>query len=344
MGIDALLKRREREKAIFDDQYDRQYVSVAQRLKIACTPRYSKFLKSYGKLPAGFWVIEGEQGIGKTSAGTALLNLDYKYHNRRRLAAAQRKVDELNEYRDEKLELPEHLYYSNIRQYLNKSQTAQTHFINAEDLQIPNEQFSKQHYPFGSVIYFQEADKDFNCLDSKKIGKFVTQLMKFCRHNDMTIIFDLQVFNRLSATLRYLITNRVHIQCKYEVGHFGRMIKNHRHRLNSDVEFKSSKPVKKTVWYFSMLQNQSLDRYKEMKVAGIDVDTSFAFRNWTLVYKGNIFNQYESRSAIMLFWYGLKKYETKEHIGTEPTAENIELFYRENNRKPDKSREKTNNQ
>lgn len=198
--------------------------------------QYEKEIIENG-IPRGkIFVVEGEQGAGKTAWMVSLLRLDYKYHNRERLKIAQKFIDEQNRiYQAENktlpkdkqnviLELPPHLYFSSINIALygklnpnydpknKEDRKRHTHWINVQRLGLPNPEYVVQYFPYGSVVVIPEADLQLHCHDWQDISVYLRTLFKYVRKNALTIIFDLQVGSELGKQLRELATDLITVE------------------------------------------------------------------------------------------------------------------------------------
>lgn len=188
-------------------------------------------------IPRGkVFIHEGEQGAGKTASVVSLFRLDYKYHNKNRLAVASRFVEEQNriykienrtlpkDKRNVILELPPHLYFSSINIALygklnpnydpdNESDRKRhTHWINVQRLGLPNLVYEVQYFPYGSVVFIPEADLQLHCHNWQDISVYLRTLLKYVRKNGLTIFFDLQVGSELGKQLRELATDLIRIE------------------------------------------------------------------------------------------------------------------------------------
>ncbi|MDE6293828.1 MAG: hypothetical protein K2L88_04315 [Clostridiales bacterium] len=188
-------------------------------------------------IPRGkVFIVDGEQGAGKTSFVVSLFRLDYKYQNRKMLEIAQSFIDEQNaiyarenrtlpkDKRIKYLELPPHLYFSSINIALygrlnpnydpeNESDRRRhTHWINVQRLGLPNSEYEVQYFPYGSVVFIAEADLQLHSHDWQQISKYLRVLLKYVRKNALTVIFDLQVNSELGKQLRELATDLITIE------------------------------------------------------------------------------------------------------------------------------------
>ncbi len=237
-------------------------------------------------LPSGVYVVRGQQGVGKTSFCTALLRADYKKWRKWRTAQGQALADSY--FRDNKIKLrvSDRLYFSNIKILLDKRRELYTHYIDVQRLGLPNPDFKVQYLPRGSVVYIQEADLLLFCRDYKTLNTYLINLLKFVRHNLLTVIFDCQVDSALDIAVRRLTVGVYHIEKSYD-GRFFLFWKVRR-------------------WKFIYIHNQLNDVVKELATIGVKIKLSVVERG-RFRCLGNIFECYNSFSGVPYFLHGIEK-------------------------------------
>lgn len=269
-----------------------------------------------------FAVFSGMQGAGKTSKGVAVLSLDYKYHNKERLRLAEREIQRWNSavYYDKKstgkmLELPEHLYYSTIDICLTdprKKNAPHTHFVDVNRLGIPNDDYPVQNFPPYSVIFLCEMDAWFNSLKWQKISAHVRELIKYIRKNHLTIICDMQVFERLAKQLRELCTDLFFVrQSQFVQARFFGLIKPRTH------------------WWFYHINPQELSFASSLEKSGFKLPRSAQPRLCSmLTYKGNVYQQYDSYAEKLYFFYRIEEegYQMWEHPKNVLSPDGVKEF------------------
>lgn len=167
-------------------------------------------------LESGVYVVRGEQGIGKTSFCTAMINADYKKWRKWRTSQAEAVAREYYQENKIKLKISERLYFSNIKILLDKKRGLYTHYVDVQKLGLPNPQFEVQYLPKGSVVYIQEADILLFCRDYQSLSTYVVNLLKYVRHNLLTVILDCQTDSALDKAVRRLTVGIYHIERSYD--------------------------------------------------------------------------------------------------------------------------------
>ena len=93
-------------------------------------------------------LVEGNQGVGKTSAIAGFINLDYKYHSKKRTKLATEFSKELNSKYGYNLKIDgRHLYFSNIPIFLDKAHKVKTWECDFSKFAIPNDDFKVDYFP-----------------------------------------------------------------------------------------------------------------------------------------------------------------------------------------------------
>ena len=266
----------------------------------------TKMLKN-APLPAGFYAIAGEQGAGKTSLAAALFTVDYRRHRKKRKEMAQDLADRF--YRDSKIKLKieDTLYFSNTKMILDKRRGVETWEVDLQRLGLPNDDFSVQYLPRGSCVFIQEADVLAFCRDWETLNNYLVDLIKYCRHLKLTIIFDMQVGGAVDKALRRLLMGIYYV-------------------VNSGVS-RFLFFWKRQQWKFLYIRNQLNAVVKELSSLGVNLRIKVAewgrFRIW-----GDIFDRYNSFSGEPYFLYGIEKvgYEYRRHKDGDLSVEGIKEY------------------
>lgn len=266
----------------------------------------TKMLKS-APLPSGFYTICGEQGAGKTSLAVALFKEDYRRHRKARKEMA---VDLARRFYTDsgiRLDISDTLYFSNNKIILDKRRGIETWEVDLQRLGLPNADFAVQYLPRGSAVFIQEADILAFCRDWATLSNYLINLIKFVRHNLITLIFDMQVGGALDKALRRLLVGMYYV-VKSGVGRF--------------LLF-----WKRQKWKFLYIRNQLNAVVKELSTLGVKVKIKVAewgrFRVW-----GNVFDRYNSFSGEAYFLYGIEKvgYVYKKHAADSLSVESIKAY------------------
>lgn len=258
-------------------------------------------------LPSGVYVVRGPQGIGKTSFCTAMIRADYKKHRKYRVEEAKSLANEYYKENRIKLEISDRLYFSSIKILLNKRKKLYTHYVDVQRLGLPNPDYDVQYLPRGSVVYIQEADVLLFCRDYQELNTYLINLLKYVRHNLLTVIFDCQVDSALDKAVRRLTVGIYHIETSYD-GRFFFFWKVRR-------------------WKFIYIHNQLNDVVKELATVGIKIKLSVVERGRFRAF-GNIFDYYNSFSGVPYFLWGIEKhgYEYLEYPKETLSIDDINAF------------------
>ncbi len=244
--------------------------------------------------PSGVFVVRGQQGVGKTSFCTSILCQDYKKWTTWRTAQGEALAQAY--FRDNriKLHVSDRLYFSSIKILLNKRKRLYTHYVDVQRLGLPNPDFPVQYLPRGSVVYIQEADVLLFCRDYDSLNAYLVNLLKYVRHNLLTVIFDCQVDSALDKAIRRLVVGLYHIEASYDRRFFLFW--------------------KRRTWKFIYINNQLNDVIKELAAVGVKIKVSVVERGKLKTF-GNVFERYNSFSGVPYFLYGIEKvgYEYLEH-------------------------------
>lgn len=258
-------------------------------------------------LESGVYVVRGPQGVGKTSFCGAILCQDYKKWSKWRTDEGKKLA--LSYYRDNdiRLDISDRLYFSNIKILLDKRKKLYTHYVDVHKLGLPNPDYEVQYLPRGSVVYIQEADVLMYCRDYQEMNAYLINLLKYVRHNLLTVIMDCQVDSALDKAVRRLTVGVYHIEKSYDKRFF---------------LFWQSR-----VWKFIYINNQLNDVVKELASVGVNIKLSVVERG-RYRYIGKIFERYNSFSGVPYFLNGIDKvgYKYNEHTQEQLSIEDIALF------------------
>ena len=267
---------------------------------------FTKQLKS-APFPSGFYSICGAQGAGKTSLATALLRTDYKRWRKWRTEQGKALARRFYSESGVRLNISDRLYFSNVKILLDRRKNLYTHEVDIQRLGLPNDNYAVQYLPRGSVVFIQEADVLAYCRDWSSLNEYLKNLMKYVRHNLLTIIFDMQVGGDLDAALRKLSVGKFYV------------VKSCIKRFL--LFWKQQK------WKFLYIQSQLNAVVKEFAELGVNIKIPVvewgSFRVW-----GHVFDCYPSFSGIPYFLYGIEKvgYEYREHPDGDLSIEGIKRY------------------
>lgn len=255
----------------------------------------------------GLYAICGCQGAGKTSEAVGILRTDYKYWRKWRWQQGKTLAQAFYDRTGIELDVSENLYFSSPSILLDRRNGIKTHYIELERLGLPNDEYNVQYLPRGSVVFLHEADVLAYCRDWQKLDKYLRLLAKYCRHNLITIIFDMQVGGDLDKALRELVIDRYFM-------------------LNSGVK-RFLLFWKRQKWEFLCIHNQLANALKELASFGIDLKVKIVERGKFRVW-GDVFDCYNSYSGVPYFLYGIENrgYEYIEQPEDELSIDGIKRY------------------
>ena len=262
-------------------------------------------------LAVGFYNICGEQGAGKTSLATALLRTDYKRWRKYRYGLACEQAQEYYEANGIRLNMDKTLYFSSTEIVLDSRRGITTHEIDLERLGLPNPDYEVQYLPCGSVIFIMEADILAYCHNWQKLSDYLRNLIKYCRHQKLTIIFDMQVGGDLAKALRNLNMGTYYVF------------------LSGIKRFLLFWKIQQ--WQFLYVYTQRVNFVKEFSQYGIDIQKQIKVPlvEWgKFRIFGNVFGCYNSYSAVPYFLQGIEKvgYIYREHNEGDLSVDGIKAY------------------
>ena len=271
------------------------------------------------RLSVGLFAFIGKQGAGKTSMASAMLCNDYKYHHLERYEESSMFIDELNS-NGFNLHMPKNkcIYYSPDPILLDKRRGVETWYIDPEKFKLPNLKEDVQYVPRGSVVFLPEFDNIINCRDWKNMSPYLIALAKYARHWDLTIIIDFQCWLQLDASWRRLMMYTCFIYDSF-----------------FDEKWKWLKWVfhikPKRIWKYIWCDNQLNSFVKDLGTMEIDKKlvkelAKLVAENKKYVFKGDIFERFESTSGYRYFLRGIKDFQYIPHKRSLLSPEGIEEY------------------
>ena len=203
--------------------------------------------------------------------------------------------------------MSETLYFSSPSIVLDSRRGIKTWGIDLEKLGLPNDEYGVQYLPRGSVVFLHEVDVLAYCRDWQKLDRYLRLLAKYCRHNLITIIFDLQVGGDLDKALRNLVVDRYFV-------------------LSSGVK-RFLLFWRRQTWKFLCIHNQNANALKELASFNVKLDDVICERGNLRVW-GDVFSYYNSFSGVPYFLYNIEKhgYEYLEQEEGDLTIEGIKAY------------------
>ncbi len=253
-------------------------------------------------------LIEGPQGVGKTSFAFSIMGQDYKYHHKTRTRLATEFSNELNKKYGYNLHIDNrHLYFSNIKGYLDTKCRIKTWSCDLSRFALPNDNFAVDYFPPWSVIFFTEIDTQASCRNWQKFSVYYIYLFKYFRHMHYTIIMDAQIGEMIEKAVRKLSTKRFSV---------------------FESENKTScilKRIKGRTTKFIAVNPQLLEFSRDMRrlEGSLSVGKAEKMKHH---YKGNIFKQYDSFSAIPYFLYKIEDWTFNAHEDLDLSQEGIKKY------------------
>lgn len=283
---------------------------------------YVKDLKK-APLQSGFYSICGCQGAGKTSLAVGLLRTDYRRWRKWRAAQGKALAKDYEKLNGIKLDVSDNLYFSNIPILLDRRRGIYTHFTDLQFLGLPNDLYEVQYFPRGSVVFVQEADVLAYARNWQDLSEYLRDLIKYVRHNLMTIIFDLQVGGDLDKALRNLTCGTFYI-------------------LNSGIQ-RFLLFWKRQCWKFFYVRPQLNAFVKELSQLGVKANIPVG--EWGKFHvRGNVFDCYDSFSGQSYFLKGIEKvgYVYKEHAKTDLSVKSINEYCKQHPlERPDETKKRS---
>lgn len=257
--------------------------------------------------PPGLYAINGCQGAGKTSSACAILRTDYKYWRKWRYEQGKDLAMRYFEGTGIRLNVEKTLYFSSPSFTLDRRRVVKTWFIDLERLGLPNDEYDVQYLPRGSFVFLHEVDVLAYCRDWQSLDRYLRLLAKYCRHNLITMIFDLQVGGDLDKALRGLVIDRYFM-------------------LSSGVK-RFLLFWKRQSWEFLCIHNQLANALKELASFGIDLKIKLVERGKLRVW-GDVFDYYNSFSGVPYFLNGIEMrgYEYIEQEEGDLTVDGIKRY------------------
>ena len=271
------------------------------------------------RLPVGLFALIGKQGAGKTSGAVAMLCNDWKYHHLERFNECKQFTDELNKNGfDLHLCKNKTIYYSSDRIILSKKPYVETWYIDPEKFKLPNLKEDVQYVPRGSVVFLPEFDNIINCRDWKSMSPYLVALAKYARHWDLTIIIDFQVWLQLDASWRRLMMYTLFVYETYDSKRW--------------LLFKRIFHIKnKRYWRWLWCDNQLNAFVKDLGTTTCSEKIIKKLKKKVCmikkyVFKGCIFDRYESQSGYRYFVRGIKDYVFIPHKKIDNSPAGIEEY------------------
>lgn len=238
---------------------------------------------------------------------TAILRLDYKFWRKWRYEQGRELARSFFDASGIKLDVSETLYFSSPSIVLDSRRYIKTWSIDLEKLGLPNDEYDVQYLPRGSVVFLHEVDVLAYCRDWQKLDRYLRLLAKYCRHNLITIIFDLQVGGDLDKALRNLVVDRYFV-------------------LSSGVK-RFLLFWRRQTWKFLCIHNQNANALKELVSFNVKLDDVICERGKLRVW-GDVFSYYNSFSGVPYFLYGIEKhgYQYVEQEEGDLSVEGIKAY------------------
>lgn len=278
------------------------------------------------RMPPGFFVIAGQQGAGKTSLMAAITITDYIYHGNERLDEARAEINYMNAIDSSwQLHAPPLAYRGKDVLHLDPRRGVDTLHIDIRQFGLPGGKLNVQYLPPGTFLNFPELDADLNCREWSNTPMEIIDAIKWLRHQDLTIMADMQSFYRGDKALRELTTDLWYVverKDKYErVKWWSRRKK----LVSTEWTFIWSKPQQNAAL------NEMLGKELPPKVEKtLRKCLAEGCRICRFRFEGNIYERYNSNSGKAYFYSGLDDFYVESHTPGDYRRESIEAFCKSN--------------
>ena len=292
-------------------------------------------------LSTGVYVVAGRQRAGKGSLCCAIADIDATYHGEERRALAQEFVDnELNSLEQDvpyDLTVPDHVYYSKNKMYLTPD-WIETYHADVLDVALPEKE-ADMHFPPYAVCVLEEMDAVMNARTwgegaAKKAN--VIDGYKWIGHNNMVVIGDAQVFSRLDAAVRALTTDIFYILRRKDY-----YSDDEPRKWWQLARKREQNHVIRTEWTFLRIKNQLYQEAQTLSKFGDFFDKDEYITKGKLVYEGNIYERYNSKSG-QAYWYkNIKSFACAPHPANALTRDAVNDYCARNARKAENATAET---
>lgn len=255
------------------------------------------------------YVLCGPTGAGKTSLGSAKVIRDYKKNHKQRfldsLALVQMLKNGDNSFKN--LRLDHNLYFCSNYLKLDKKTNLTAWDVDFTRLGIPNSKYKVQNIPYGAVLFFPELDQLCNANDNRMgLNEFLRTFLKYHRHNNLTLILDMQDFSRLAKEFRKLVHKVIFVRKKKTFTFF--------------------KIPWKTKWYTNEIDMSYLNLMNSLEQFNIEIKEKSYMRRKTFTFYGNIHEYYDHQSGLAYFLNDLDHYDYISSPQGDFTKEGITKF------------------
>lgn len=242
--------------------------------------------------------VTGIQGAGKTSWVVDFVRELYRRQNKLRTKESNLFIDELNSlkvdgkkcYNLSKSPQGHYIFTGAPFSFvLDKKFKVITHSIDPKRLGLPDNKQSFDYIPFGSIIIIDEADEIWPNREWQDTPPEVIQLLKYIRHNHITLILICQVLGNLDKKFRELTVEHYHI--------YYRQIK------KRWLFFKD-----KIIWHYYVTYPQEILMLKSLVEVGLD-KIKPRINYYKFISKENPHKYYVSRSGLPLFLRNITDYK-----------------------------------
>lgn len=259
------------------------------------------------ELETKIYVVVGSTGAGKTSYVSGRVIRDSKKNGHQRFLDALLIVQALKKNGYPNLRLDHNMYFCNDYLLLDKKSGETAWDVDFVRLGMPNEKYKVQNIPYGSVVALREGDQTANANDNKTgLNEYLRALLKYHRHNKLTIIIDLQDFSRLTKELRLLVHKVIFVRRKKLYSIFGK--------------------VYKSKWWLREIDNTYLALLNSLTSLRVEVKEKSYVTKKKFVFWGNIHDYYDDHSGLPHFLNGVDHYDYIKKPRVELTRESIEDF------------------
>lgn len=250
-------------------------------------------------------VYVGPTGAGKSSGMKAFAIRDKLKYGKRRYLESLALVQHLQLNGYPNLHLDENLYFCSDYLLLDKKTGEEAWDVQFTKLGVPNEQYKVQNLPYGAFVVLPELDKDIHGNDNKGgINEYIRALLKYHRHNKLTILIDLQHFKRLAKELRDLVHYIYFVRGKKDFTLFGKVLM--------------------TKWKYIKIDYALYNLFDSLGELKIPVKREDLIRKESFRFFGNIYDYYDHETGLAYFLKDVDHYDYVKPVKNDFTKESID--------------------
>lgn len=160
-------------------------------------------------------IISGAPGAGKSSLLTFFLKMLYTLENQTLLKACQNRINQLNEKRVNKLDVPSKAPIFadfNVKFQVGYKEYYEPYYTNGYYIGLPNDRMTMQLFPPFAKIFLSEAQRYFDSRRSATFPDFASRAFEMHRHFGMDIYMDVQRVKLIDLNIRELCRHFIEVK------------------------------------------------------------------------------------------------------------------------------------